>query len=90
VGVKLGTARFDPQKCTNCMVCLRRCPIEKAVFFPNPAGGPPWYKGQEGNIPSGLNTVMSPIKPVIDENLCVGCGLCAAHCIPKIIRLHAV
>ncbi len=86
-GQRVGVARFTPSECTNCMVCLRRCPVEKAVYFPSPAGGEPWYKHNEREIPRELNTASSPAKPVIDEKLCVGCGICVAHCIPKIMRL---
>lgn len=84
----LAVARFDPKVCTNCMVCLRRCPVPKAVYFPNPAGGEPWYRESERGIPTELQIASSPVKPVIDEELCVGCGLCVAHCIPKIMRLE--
>ncbi len=86
-GMHLAVARFIPSDCTNCMVCLRRCPVPKAVYFPNPGGGAPWYREQESEIPAALKIVTSPIKPIIDESLCVGCGLCVAHCIPKIMHL---
>jgi ferredoxin-type protein NapG len=84
---RLGVARFPEKLCTNCMVCLRRCPVPEAVYFPNPDGGPPWHRDREREIPVPIRTVHSPVKPVIDENLCVGCGICAAECIPKIIRI---
>ncbi len=86
-GQRLAVARFAPPDCTNCMVCLRRCPVPGAVYFPNPDGGTPWYREREAEIPVALKTVTSPIKPIIDESLCVGCGLCVAHCIPGIMRL---
>ncbi|MDR2503931.1 MAG: 4Fe-4S binding protein [Deltaproteobacteria bacterium] len=83
----VGVASFPEKLCTNCMLCLRRCPVPGAVYFPNPEGGPPWSKEQEKQIPAPLRSVHSSIKPVIDQSLCVGCGLCAAVCAPKIIRL---
>ena len=86
-GLHVAVARFAEPDCTNCMVCLRICPIEHAVYFPNPKSETPWYRGQESGIPPALKVANSPIKPIIDEALCVGCGLCVAHCIPKIMHL---
>jgi len=82
---KIGLAGLDTPRCTNCMVCFRRCPIPGAVLFPNPAGEP--FR-REKDIPLELKTVNSPLKPYINREKCVGCGLCVAHCIPKIMHLE--
>lgn len=87
---KLAVACFNPLDCTNCMLCIRFCPVEGAVYFPNPAGGKPWTRKNEREIPPELNSALSPLKPRIDKNLCVGCGICVARCIPQIMRLTPV
>jgi ferredoxin-type protein NapG len=87
IGLRVAVARFPPSSCTNCLACLRRCPIDRAIFFPNPDGGAPWYRWQINSIPPNLKIAQSPIKPVIDETLCVGCGLCVAQCLHRIMYL---
>jgi len=85
-GMRLAVVRFAEQDCINCLGCMRRCPLS-AIYFPNPEGGPSWHKGQEDKIPVALKSANSPVKPIIDESLCVGCALCMSHCLPRIMYL---
>lgn len=81
---KIGLAGLNSEKCTNCMLCFQKCPIEGAVLFPNPEGLP---FTRDGDIPSQLKLFNSPLKPYIDETKCVGCGLCVHYCPVKIMYL---
>lgn len=81
---KLGMAHIDSKNCVNCMACIKECAIKGAVLFPNPDGEP--FK-QVKNIPSYLNVSTSSLKPYIDSNLCIGCGVCAYYCPAKTIAM---
>jgi len=76
-GIKLGNVSIDRPPCVNCMACLRICPVKGAVLFPNPEGAP---FVREEDIPTRLKLVNSPVKPYIDNSVCVGCGLCVNIC----------
>lgn len=82
---KPGYAQIAPEKCENCMVCLRRCPVEGTILFPNPDGAP---FTREEKIPTRLKLIHSPLKPYINRKKCVGCALCAHYCPPQIITIH--
>lgn len=84
---RLATISIEPEECVNCMVCFRRCAIEGAVLFPNPDGEP---FTREKDIPLDLKLVNSPLKPYFDNSKCVGCGMCVAHCPPRVLKLHPV
>lgn len=69
----IGMARIDESRClvykkhTNCLVCEEFCPVpEKAVRF---------------LVPGDLDRHGEPLKqPKVVESLCIGCGICEAHC----------
>ena len=51
-----------------CEVCYRACPlIDEAIYID--------YRMREGDA------IHSVFAPVIDEDVCVGCGLCVERCI---------
>jgi ferredoxin-type protein NapG len=82
--LKIGLAGLDREKCVNCMLCLDKCPIEGAILFPNPQGLP--FK-RDAEIPSQLKRFNSSLKPYVDEDSCVGCGLCVYYCPVKVMYL---
>lgn len=84
-GYKMGRVWLRPEACVNCMVCFDRCPVNGAVLFPNPDGAP-FTKNRD--IPTRLKVVNSPLKPYIDSNVCVGCGLCVHYCPEKVMYLE--
>jgi len=81
---RLGVATIRKNGCINCMLCFQKCPIPGAVLFPNSEGLP--YT-RDYDIPTHLKLVDSPVKPIIDPDKCVGCGLCAHYCPPRVIDL---
>lgn len=85
--LKIGRVWLVPEPCVNCMVCFQRCPIEGAVLFPNPEGKP---FTRERDIPTRLKLVDSILKPYINPELCVGCGLCVHYCPKKVMFLHPI
>lgn len=83
---KIGIATIREEGCVNCMVCFIRCPYEGVVLFPNPdEPTKPYIK--ENNIPTDLKLKNSPLKPYIVEDKCIGCGLCAYYCPPRVIDM---
>jgi ferredoxin-type protein NapG len=84
---KLGNVVIDEPPCVNCMACFHVCPIEGAVLFPNPKGDP--FR-REVDIPTKLKMLNSPLKPYIDNTLCVGCGLCVHRCPVKVMTLSPI
>ena len=80
----LGRVRIKEKDCVNCMLCFRKCPVPGALLFPNPNGEP--FK-KEQDIPVDLMSVDSPLKPIIDDSVCTGCGLCVYYCPPKVMIL---
>ena len=78
--VRMGSIHIRERECINCLLCFRECPIEGALLFPNPHGAP-FRKTRD--IPSALSDRNSPVKPCVDNSLCIGCGLCAWVCPPR-------
>ena len=83
---KMGSVSLEAERCVNCMVCFERCPVEGAVMFPKPDGGDPFTRLRD--IPVKIRLVNSPLKPFINPELCVGCGLCVHYCPEKIMHLE--
>ena len=71
--VKMGVAVIDEDLCIafqgmRCEVCYRTCPlIDEAIVID--------YRLREGDA------IHSVFAPVIDEDKCVGCGLCVERCV---------
>lgn len=73
-GFKIGLARIDETRCivytedTNCLVCEEFCPIpEKAIKV----------RSEIKNV-RGEDVLLK--YPVVSPSLCIGCGICEAHC----------
>ena len=71
--VRMGVAVIDEDVCIafqgmRCEVCYRVCPlIDQAIAID--------YRLREGDA------IHSVFAPVIDEDACVGCGLCVERCV---------
>lgn len=73
--LKLGLAVFDVSRCLpyafgrNCMVCEEHCPVpDKAIYF----------RAVEQEDRDGV--VQEILKPVVDPDKCIGCGICENVC----------
>ena len=71
--VRMGTAVIDEDRCLSfqgmrCEVCYRACPlIDEAISID--------YRRREGDA------IHAVFAPVINEQTCVGCGLCVERCV---------
>ena len=71
--VRMGVAVIDEDTCIafqgmRCEVCYRACPlIDQAITID--------YRLREGDA------IHSVFAPIIDEDKCVGCGLCVERCV---------
>lgn len=74
-------AVIDPDPCTACGACIKRCPVDAI------AAGP-------GRLPSGpLCTAVPELEPgksVVNRDLCIGCGVCVIGCPTDAIVLEPV
>lgn len=92
IHVENNIAKIDYDKCTQCMVCVEKCPTKaiagdltkkvKAIIM------------EEACIGCTLCTKVCPVDAIegelkgphkVDEDKCIGCGLCEAKCPKKCI-----
>ena len=73
--LKIGTAYFDKSRCIpwykneDCLVCEEHCPLpDKAIKFDI----------REVRKTDGTTSVVK--FPYVDEDLCIGCGICSNKC----------
>jgi len=85
-GPSLGSVHIEEKKCINCMECFKVCPVPGALLFPNPEGAP---FSDYRKIPVLIRYETSNLKPYVNNELCVGCGRCAAICPPLIIEVES-
>ena len=75
-------AKVDDDACSECGTCADICPVDAiTVLNGNGNGAPPDptdRHSREGGNPSG---------PMINEKLCLGCGVCALECTTGSMRL---
>jgi polyferredoxin len=73
--VKIGLAFIDRGRClpfafgTDCIVCEEHCPTPKKAI---------WFDTQEVTLMSGRKKRVK--QPVVDLELCIGCGICEYKC----------
>ena len=96
--------RINAADCVSCGKCENVCPVlaismQEAAPEPIPdTGKKPITIGGQGHETSGVSAAASadvssgsPAKkrrPVIDESICLGCGVCARNCPKKAITLQ--
>jgi MauM/NapG family ferredoxin protein len=73
--VRLGLAAFDRDRCIpyafgrNCMVCEEHCPVpDKAIFF------------EERTVVVHGGETRTVLRPHVDADRCIGCGICEHVC----------
>jgi len=73
--INIGTAVVFESLCLNainqpCSVCVDACPLpQQALILPQDSEGDP-ERRKDGSLP----------LPVVDADVCTGCGLCVLHC----------
>ena len=96
--------KINAADCVSCGKCEKVCPIlaismqETAPEAIPDTGEKPITTGGQGHVASGVSAAASaavssgsPAKkrrPVIDESICLGCGVCARNCPKKAITLQ--
>ena len=75
-------AVIDPEPCTGCGACIRRCPVDAISEGPQRPGRrlPPC-----GRAPETI-----PGASVVDREKCIGCGVCVIGCPTDAIELVPV
>jgi ferredoxin len=64
--------RVDMVKCNGCQKCARACHISAIILIPEPK----------------RTTRKRMFLPVIDEDFCIGCGVCSLVCDPDAINMQ--
>ena len=96
--------KINAADCVSCGKCEKICPIlaismqETAPEAIPDTGENPITTGEQDPVASGVSAAASaaansgtPVKkrrPVIDESICLGCGVCARNCPKKAITLQ--
>ena len=96
--------KINAADCVSCEKCEKVCPIlaismqEAAPEAIPDTGENPITTGEHAPVASGVSAAASatansgtPVKkrrPVIDESICLGCGVCARNCPKKAITLQ--
>ncbi|MBI3039124.1 4Fe-4S binding protein [bacterium] len=81
--VKIGLAFIDKNRCLpysqgiDCIVCEEHCPTPKKSI---------WFQSAEVILRSGEKRFVS--QPKVDQDLCIGCGICEAKC--PVVDLPAI
>ncbi len=73
-------AVIDPDPCTACGACIKRCPTDAISEGP-------------GRMPTGPACVaveLEPGKSVVERDLCIGCGVCVIGCPTDAIVMEPV
>jgi NAD-dependent dihydropyrimidine dehydrogenase PreA subunit len=80
----MGLAAVDQDRCwpwaygIPCIVCEEMCPVpEKAIKLEYGNGGGGRGRGQGGGHAEGEGGLQ---RPVVDADLCIGCGICEQQC----------
>jgi MauM/NapG family ferredoxin protein len=76
--VRIGLATFDTTRCLpyaynrDCIVCEEHCPTpQKAIYF------------VQKEITRRDGTLLVVKQPMVDTDLCIGCGICEKECVFK-------
>lgn len=94
--------KIDPEECVSCGRCKEVCPIEAismqeeapaepAAAASSPVSGSasaPASASSEPAVPGPASVFSNKKRPVIDRNICLGCGVCARSCPKKAISLQ--
>jgi ferredoxin len=73
--IKIGLAFIDQGRCLpyafgkNCIVCEEHCPTPKKAI---------WFQEKEMANREGARIMIK--QPVVDPELCIGCGICEFKC----------
>ncbi len=78
--------KIDLETCISCGKCAKVCPV-LAISMKEEASDGEAVSAKE--MPAAGETAHRKKKrPVIDESICLGCGVCARNCAKKAIRLE--
>jgi electron transport complex protein RnfB len=74
-------AVIDPEKCTACGACIKRCPVEAISEGP---------KRMPLACPCGVLPEMRPGASEVDRDKCIGCAVCVTGCPEDAIMMEPV
>ena len=94
--------KINPDECVSCGKCEKVCPVlaismqEMPVSEDNVTISGNNAPGSAGDLPAAPSGIAAGAetgtakkkKPVIDESICLGCGVCARNCPKKAITLQ--
>jgi ferredoxin len=76
-------AVIDPEPCTACGACIRRCPVDAISEGPTCTPSSAAASGQ-------ATPAAEPGKSVVDRAKCIGCGVCVIGCAADAIVMEPV